>query len=378
MKIAYTAGMMREGFDGVTRVLYKWNENLCRKGIEHIFISADIPKASEQSVPMYEVHSVPFPLYKDYRVAVPTAKKFDAVLDSFKPDIIHFNSPCPLAYAALKYGRKHDIPVVSTYHTHFVSYATYYKLSALTEACWRLYHKLYGGCAQVYVPSLAIKDELSKGGLTNLIYLPHGVDTEKFNPGYFSNQWKIQIGATDTFVALYAGRLVWEKDVHLLPQISEALRRKYDRVKFVLAGDGPARTELEKRMPDAVFLGHLSSQHLAQAYASSDVLVFPSRTETFGNVTLEAMACGTVPICAAAGGAQDLIINGINGFSPSPGDVNGFVRAIEHVMYHPNRRAKLVENAFHFAQEQSWEAIIDRLLRCYSVATGASSANAAA
>jgi phosphatidylinositol alpha 1,6-mannosyltransferase len=378
MKIAYTAGMMREGFDGVTRVMFKWNETLLRKNIEHIFIAAEVPPKTEQPVPMFQVSSFPFPLYKDYRVAMPTMKNFDAVLDNFKPDIIHFNSPCPLAFAALKYGRKHDIPVVSTYHTHFLSYAKYYNLTALTEACWSLYHKLYDGCTQVYVPSLPIIDELHKGRLQNLVYLPHGVDTLQFNPTYASPTWKERIGAGSTFVLLYAGRLVWEKDLHFLPLISEALRRKYDRVKFVLAGDGPARHELQKRMPDAKFLGHLTSAQLAEAYASSDAFIFPSRTETFGNVTLEAMACGTVPICAAAGGAKDLIINGINGFSPEPGDVDGFVRAIEHVMYHPKRRAKLVENASYFAQEQSWDSIIDRMLSLYSIATGTGVNTAAA
>jgi glycosyltransferase involved in cell wall biosynthesis len=204
------------------------------------------------------------------------------------------------------------------------------------------------------------------------------VDTEQFHPSCYSSAWKSSIGAEQTFVALYAGRLVWEKDLHLLPEISTALRRKYDRVQFVLAGDGPAREALQKSMPDAKFLGHLTTPQLAEAYASSDVFVFPSRTETFGNVTLEAMACGTVPVCAAAGGAKDLIINGINGFSPEPGDVDGFVRAIEHVMYHPDRRAKLVENALFFAHDQSWDSIIDRMLSYYAIATGAAPVTAAA
>jgi phosphatidylinositol alpha 1,6-mannosyltransferase len=378
MKIAYTAGMMREGFDGVTRVLYKWNETLMKKNIEHIFLAADVPPQSQQPVPMHEVSSFRFPLYKDYRVAVPTTRSFDAVLDRFKPDIIHFNSPCPLAIAALKYGRKHDIPVVATYHTHFLSYAKYYRLSALTEACWSLYHKLYDGCAQVYVPSLPIIDELRKGKLQNLVYLPHGVDTGQFNPSYRSSTWKERIGAGDAVTALYAGRLVWEKDIHLLAEISNELRRKYDRVQFVLAGEGPAHAELKRRMPGAIFLGHLTSAELAEAYASTDLFIFPSRTETFGNVTLEAMASGTVPICAAAGGAKDLIINGINGFSPEVGDVDGFVRAIEHVMYHPKRRAKLSENALFFAQEQNWDAIIDRMLSLYAAAAGTAAVTAAA
>ncbi|MGE5315196.1 MAG: glycosyltransferase family 4 protein [Acidobacteriota bacterium] len=377
MKIAYTAGMMREGFDGVTRVLYKWNEMLVKKNIEHIFLSADVPPEAEQTVPMHEVCSFPFPLYKNYRVAVPTPRSFDAVLNEFKPDIIHFNSPCPLAIAALNYGRRHDIPVVATYHTHFLSYAKYYRLSALTEACWSFYHRLYDQCAQVYVPSLPIMEELHEGKLHNLVYLPHGVDTAQFNPSFHSAGWKTRIGAADAFTVLYAGRLVWEKDVHLLPEISVGLRRKYGHVQFVLAGDGPARAELERRMPDAVFLGHLSSSELAEAYASSDVFVFPSRTETFGNVTLEAMACGTVPVCASAGGAKDLIINGINGFLSEPGESAGFVRALGQVMEHPEARAKLGENALLFAREQSWERVVDRMLGLYAAAIGASEAVAA-
>ncbi len=368
MKIAYTAGMVRYGFDGVTRVLYKWNETLLKNNTEHIFIAADVPPKNEQTVPMFQVPSIPFPLYKEYRVAIPTAKYFDAVLDEFKPDVIHFNSPCPLAFASLRYGRKHDIPVVATYHTHFLSYARYYKMTALTEACWSLYHKLYDNCAQVYVPSMPIMHELEQGNMKNLVFLPHGVDTTMFNPSYYNIEWKKKIGAENKFVALFAGRLVWEKDIRLVAEMNAILRKKYNDFVFVIAGDGPARAELQTLMPDAIFLGHLNAQQLATAYASSDVFVFPSRTETFGNVTVEAMACGTIPVCSATGGAVDLIEHGVSGFLVEPGNVNGFVSAVETVLNSPASSDTMAKRAYAFAATQSWEKIIQRMMNLYIVA----------
>jgi phosphatidylinositol alpha 1,6-mannosyltransferase len=378
MRIAYTAGKMVEEYDGVTRVLFKWSEHLQKKNIPHIFISGEVPPKEKQNVPMFRVPSIPFPLYKEYPFSLPSPKTFDAVLNEFKPDIIHFNSPCPLAFASLKYGRKHDVPVVSTYHTHFLSYAQYYKLKPFVEAGWMLYHHVYNQCAQVYVPSTPILDELEAGGLRTLQFLPHGVDVNAFNPTFFSENWKKEIGAEDKFVVLYAGRLVWEKDLRVLADVYKSLTQNRKDVVFVLAGDGPIQNELEQMMPDAIFLGHLNTKQVATAFASSDAFIFPSKTETFGNVTLEAMACGNVPLCAAAGGALDLIRNEENGFLIEPDDVNGFVKAITALADNPSLRNAMVERALAFAQQQSWDTIVEKMLALYSTAINSFSAAHAA
>ncbi len=366
MRIAYTAGKMVEEYDGVTRVLFKWSEHLQNKNVPHIFISGEVPPKEKQSVPMYRVPSIPFPLYKEYPFSLPSPKTFDAVLNEFKPDIIHFNSPCPLAFASLKYGRKHDIPVVSTYHTHFLSYAQYYKLKPFVEAGWMLYHHVYNQCAQVYVPSTPILHELEAGGLNTLHFLPHGVDIDTFHPTFLSKSWKEQVGAQDKFVVLYAGRLVWEKNLRVLANVYNTLYPQRNDIAFVLAGDGPIRRELEQMMPDAIFLGHLNTKQVATAFASSDAFIFPSKTETFGNVTLEAMACGNVPICAAAGGTLDLIRNEENGFLIEPDDASGFAAAIRALADDPSLRNTFAERALAFAQQQSWDVIVERMLNFYS------------
>ncbi len=365
MRIAYAAGKMIEGYDGVTRVMFKWDEELRRREIDHIFIAGEVPPRGEQSAPMYRVFSVPFPLYKEYPFSIPVPKTFDDVLDRFEPDLLHFNSPCPLACASIKYAQRRGIPVVSTYHTHFLSYAQYYGLAPMTELCWTLYHHVYDPCVAIFVPSRPILEELKSGGIRNLAYLPHGIDLSQFNPSFRSEGWKQRHGVEGKFVALYAGRLVWEKDLRVLAEMHRLLRSRRPEVVIALAGDGPIRSELKRLMPDALFLGHLSAAEVAEAYASTDAFVFPSRTETFGNVTLEAMACGNVPVCAAAGGPIDIITHGENGFLIQPGDAEGFAAALESLADFPELRGELADSALQRAQTQSWSSIVDKMIREY-------------
>ena len=212
---------MRKEHDGVTRVLYRLIDEINRtKQIESLFISPIVPPSYEQSVEMFQVPSFAFPFYKDYRVAYPGTLFFEERLDEFKPDIIHINSPCPLGYAAVKYGMKNNVPVVATYHTHFTSYAKYYKVKALESYGWSYFRNLYNKCKTVYVPSLPVLNELKEHGFETVEFLPHGVDTKIFSPVKKSEQWKKNLGIENKFVLLFAGRLVWEKDVKTLDRKS--------------------------------------------------------------------------------------------------------------------------------------------------------------
>ena len=366
LKVAYFAGTMRPGHDGVTRVLYRLIEGLKDRGIKNVFFSPIIPSEDEQPTPMYEVPSVTFPLYKDYRVSMPGLKYFERALMDFKPDILHINSPCSLGYAAIKFGQKFNIPVVATYHTHFASYAKYYKVKALENFSWNYFRNLYNKCERVYVPSKPIMTELSVHGLNTIQFLPHGVDTNAFNPEYRSENWKKKNGIEGKVVLLFAGRLVWEKDLLTLAKAYEILNAKSNNVAFVLAGDGPIRNELESMMPAALFLGKLSVEELSTAYASSDIFVFPSTTETFGNVIVEAMASKLPAICVREGGAYGLIEDGVNGLIAEPHNPIDFANKIEILVNQPELREKIALNAFIFSQTQSWDEIIDRLIRSYN------------
>jgi glycosyltransferase involved in cell wall biosynthesis len=366
IKIAYFAGSMKPGQDGVTRVLYKIIEYLNKNGIENIFFSPVIPLEFEQPTRMFEVPSFTIPLYKEYKFAVPGIKYFEESLKNFAPDILHINSPCSLGYAAVKYGQKNNLPVVATYHTHFPSYAKYYKVKALENWGWNYLRSLYNKCEAVYVPSLPIMKELSMQGLGTIQFLPHGVDTEVFNPSFKSLEWKESIGCKNKKIILYSGRLVWEKDLKVFADTYGIITAKRNDAVFVLVGDGPIRLELQEMMPNAVFLGYQSGNSLSTVYSSSDIFAFPSTTETFGNVTVEAMASGIPPVCVRAGGAYGIINEGVTGLIAEPHNAESFAGKILYFLDNEVKRHDIGLNALKYSHAQSWDTIISRLLESYT------------
>jgi phosphatidylinositol alpha 1,6-mannosyltransferase len=365
LRVAYFSGTMRRGQDGVTRVLYRMIEALREQEIESLFFSPAIPEPGEVNAEMWSVPSIAFPWYPDYRIALPGYRAFESELTRFAPDILHIHSPCPLGCAAVHWGRHNGVPVVATYHTHFASYAKYYKVKALEVFGWNYLRSLYHSCQRLYVPSVPILHELASRGLKHLAFLPHGVDADVFSPRHSSRQWRNRFAPNGEKVLLYAGRLVWEKDLHTLVEVYKLLRSSWSDWTLALAGDGPIRGELQTAMPDARFLGSLSGRELSAAYASSDVLLFPSTTETFGNVVIEGMASGLVPVCAAEGGAGGSIQHGISGFVTNPRDAGDIVRHIRLLLDDRGRLAKMGKAARAYARTQTWGGIFERLFEDY-------------
>jgi glycosyltransferase involved in cell wall biosynthesis len=170
---------------------------------------------------------------------------------------------------------------------------------------------------------------------------------------------------------LYAGRLVWEKDLATLADAWRLLSARRRDVAMVLAGDGPVRAELERMMPGTLFLGHLNGPELSTAFASSDLFVFPSTTETFGNVSIEAMASGVPPITAREGGAYGVVEHGVTGVHVNPRDPEDLARTIESLLSDNSRRDFMAAAALKHARTQSWPAIFDRLIASYAELVGA-------
>lgn len=357
IKIAYFNGTMKPGQDGVTRVLFRLLGWLNENGIENIFVSPLIPDENEQVTKFFKVASFPVPFYKEYKFAYPGYKKFGSTLKEFKPDIIHINSPCSLGLAAIKYAKKNNIPIIATYHTHFPSYAKYYNIKQLEFISWNYLRKLYNRCDRVFVPSETIMNELREHGFKTTEYLPHGIDLNLFNKSFKSIEWKKSLNIQDKKILLFVGRLVWEKDLRTLTEIYDHLTGLRDDVVFLLVGDGPIRKELEKLMPEALFLGYKSGKELSTIYASSDLFVFPSTTETFGNVVLEAMASGIVPVCSDEGGASSSIRNNHNGVICKAKDSFDFSKKILNIINNPSELLKISENSIEYASTQSWENI---------------------
>ncbi len=369
MRVAYIIGTLRTQGDGAARVLLTLAAECQRRGVEAVIITGHVEDRSQSAVPVVLVPSVAWPLDRAYRVPWVSDAVVDAVLDTFRPDVIHVHSPDPMSWAALRYAQARGVRVMATHHTDFAGYLSYYHLALLEPLVWSLLTRLYRGMDVVTAPSPAAAHELQSQGLRNVQTLPWGVDLTLFNPGLRSDERRRQLlGGQSGAIVLCVCRLVWEKDLHTLAQVYQRLRERRDDFMLVVAGEGPAHAELAALMPGAVFLGNLEQQELAHVYASADVLLFPSCTETFGSVTLEALASGLVPVVANAEGSRALVQQGETGFLAVPQDVADFCVRVQQLLDDAPLRARLGTAGLRFAAEFAWERVADRLLNLYAPA----------
>ncbi len=365
MRIAYFNANLRVGQDGVTRCIYNMIDGALARGHQAIAITSTLPD-DIPPIPMYRVPSVVLPIQKNYRIAYPGYSGFAPILEQFRPDVLHINSPCTLGFGAAKYARHFGVPIVATYHTHFPTYPRYYNLSRFEELTWKITRYLYNSVDRTLVPTRPILDELVAQGVQRLQYLPNGVDTSLFHVSKRSQEWRTRFGGGGKPIVLFVSRLVWEKDLRVLAEAYNSLRSRRTDFEMVVVGDGHARAELETMMPGARFLGFQAGEELARSFASSDIFVFPSTTETFGLVTIEAMASGLVPVAAKVGGAAGLIEEGKNGLFTKPFSGEHMARQVSTLLDNPELMRTLGRNAHVHAQTFSWDAILDQLFAAYA------------
>ena len=279
------------------------------------------------------VPSIPIPGRPEYRLSTRFPGHVRRQVEAFAPDVVHLATPDLLGHRALRWARRRGIPTVATYHTHFVSYLDYYGLGAGEPAFWAIGRHFYNRCDEVYVPTPTIESELRAHGVTATIRLwPRGIELDRFSPAHRSEAWRHEHGYTpgETVVS-FVSRLVKEKGVDVFVDVVHRLQGEGLAVRALVVGDGPEREALGVALPRAAFTGHLGGTDLATAYASSDVFLFPSETETFGNVTLEAMASGLPVVCADAAGSRSLVDSGRTGLLCSPRDTDAFAAAVRRL-----------------------------------------------
>ena len=375
-RIALFTGAYNYISDGVTLTLNRLVTYLERHGAETLIFSPTTksPPPIKHAGTLVSVPSIPFPGRADYRLAIGLPRKARARLKAFDPDLIHIATPDYMGSKALLWARAQDVPVVTSFHTHFgaymkyfVSYHKYYRMDLLESTAWRYGRWFYPQCEHIYVPTLSIADELRSRGISNGLRLwPRGVDTSFFNPSKRSSGWRQTLGIKDDEVVVtFVSRLVWEKGLHVFADVVEALEKRGLRHRSMIVGDGPARAKLEERLPNTLFTGHLRGEALARAYASADVFLFPSDTETFGNVTLEAMASGLPTVCADAPGSNALVNDGETGFLAQPGDAAGFLEAVERLVTDPALRREMGRQALARARTYEWEEAMARIASYY-------------
>ena len=368
-RIALFSGAYNHIADGVSRTLNRLVGHLLETGFDVRVFAPTVATPQVRHVgTLVPVPSLALPGRPDYRFSLGITPSIRRELDAFRPDLYHIATPDFLGFQALRRGRRLGIPVVASYHTHFASYLRYYRLSMLEPVVWRYLRWFYGQCEHVYVPSKSMVDVLEENGISRGVKLwERGVETDVFAPEQRSLEWRRSLGFGDDDVVIsYVSRLVWEKGLRRMADVLHRLEKRGARFRTLIVGDGPARDELQSLLPDAVFTGYLEGEALATAYASSDVFLFPSDTETFGNATLEAMSCGVPTVCARATGSRTLVDEGRTGFLVPTEDADAFADRLHELVADADKRADFGRSARLAAQHYDWDAVMDRLVGYYS------------
>lgn len=366
MKIAYFTESLPPKKDGVARTLGKLADTLQTEKIEFKFFCPFAPTLDTTwSDQVIQVNSIPFLLYPEYRVGIPDRGHLLRILDHFKPDIIHSVSPTPLGLFGSEYALRYKIPAVSSYHTHFVSYFKYYRLRALEKAGWNYLKWFYNKFKKIYVPSRSAVNELQQQGFQNLDLWQRGIDLHNFSPEFRNETLRRQICQNDEPILLFVGRLVKEKDLEDLVAANRILRRLDYKYKIVIVGDGPMKPRLIRDLPDAHFTGFLQGKELSTWFASSDLFLFPSTTETFGNVILEAYSSGLPVIGVNKGGVTDIIQDNQTGLIARANTPPDLARKIKIMLDNVRLRREFSQNAIRYARNFSWRQINLRLISDY-------------
>jgi len=370
MRVAIFAETFLPKWDGITNTLCRLLEHLEEEGHQSIMFAPEGAPTSYASTKIYGYPAFNCPWYHDLRLATPLGTATREI-DRFKPDVIHCASPLLLGAMGLKKAKDMGVPVVASYHTDVPGYMEHYGFGALREPSWAFFRFLHNQADLNVCPSTHTKQQLEAKGFERVEIWARGVDTDLYSPDRASHAMRVRMseGDTDAPLLLYTGRLAVEKRIDLLRPVLERI----PHARLCLVGSGPAEEAMRSifRETKTTFLGYLKGEELATAYASADYFVFPSESETFGNVVLEAMASGLTPVCAAAGGPIDIVDHGRNGFLFSPGQPMEISSVLEWLIANPEVSATISQRARDHAVANSWTNIMAGLLQQYEELVGA-------
>ena len=364
VKIAFFAEILIEDFDGASRTMFQLIHRIPAARFEFLFFCGMGPEriAGCEAV---RIPAVSLIVNRPYKMAVPwfSRRRMRRKLRAFQPDVIHIATPSMLGEFALRYANQQHIPVLTIYHTHFTSYVAYYlksspRLADFVRARVMATQKsFYNRCDRVYIPSEEMRSELTSYGVepTRLQLWQRGMDTTLFSPAKKDRAQMQELTGNDWPVVLFASRLVWEKNLETLCRIYQVLQEAQIPHNFLIAGDGVALEECQRRMPRAIFTGKVDHQRLSMLYASSEVFVFPSISESYGNVVVEAMASGLPCVIADGGGSRNFIEQGLNGFLCAPNEPTDYVRRIQQLLEDKNLHRQLVEAGLKYSKSLRWE-----------------------
>ncbi|MBJ8004632.1 glycosyltransferase [Bacillus cereus] len=367
MRVAIFTDTFTPQVNGVAKTLERLTKYFQKENIAYSVFAPQHTAEDNFVTNVNKMRSIPLTiLYPECRFAFPTPRIKRELL-AFKPDIIHIATPFNMGLCGLYYAKKLNIPVVGSYHTDFDAYLRYYKIEFLSNMLWNYLKWFHSHMQKNFVPSPETLHQLKKKGFQQLYIWGRGVDCTLFHPTYNKDLFRKKYNITAEYILSYVGRLAPEKDIDTLQTLIQTTNKERDDIHWLIAGDGPLAKGLHENVQktNVTFTGYLQGVDLAEAYASSDLMVFPSPTETFGNVVLESLACGTPVIGANSGGVKNIITDGKTGVLCEPKNEDSFLSSIYELLNNEEMRKQISLDARSYAATQSWDEISNNLLMHY-------------
>ena len=368
IKIAFFAEMLIEEFDGATHTMFQLLKRIPESCFEFLFICGTGPKRLF-GFPCIKIPSITLPVNTSYKMSLPqlASNRIREALHAFEPDLVHIATPSLLGQTGLRYARRHQLPVITIYHTHFISYVDYYfkhlpfLIEPLKSKITESQRNFYNQCNRIYVPSESIRQELTAMHIQadRMRIWKRGIDTSLFSPAKKDAAFIQRITGNQLPTVLFASRLVWEKNLETLFLIYDRIIASRLRCNIVVAGDGIAADQCRNRMKKAFFTGRLSHEKLSVLYASADVFLFPSVSESYGNVVVEAMASGLPCVIAYGGGSKDFITQGVNGFTCEPYSADDYVNKIARLLNDQVLWTQISQESLRYSLGFDWNELAD-------------------
>ena len=360
LRVALFSGNYNMVRDGPTQALNRLVGYLLEHGAHvHVFAPTVEHPQVEPTGELVSIPSLAIPGRSEYRIPLGLYGEAKRRFEQFRPNIVHVSSPDRACRQAAQWARDHRVPVLASVHTRFETYPQYYHLGFMEPVVEAWLRRLYKRCDALVAPSPGMVEVLRAQRMHEDIGIwSRGVNREIFHPGARDMAWRRSLGIADEDVAIgFLGRVVMEKG---LPEFAATMNELAGRGvphRVLVLGDGPARGWFAEQVPEARFAGYLTGAPLGRAVAGMDVFFNPSITETFGNVTLEAMACGVPVVAARATGSSSLVADGVTGRLVEPGRIDLFADALETYIRDPQLRAEHGAAGEARSRSYSWEAV---------------------
>jgi len=368
MRVAIVSETFLPVVNGVSNSVCRVLEHLQRAGHQALVVAPGTGPDSYQGIPVVRVPALDLPVVDSLPVGLPTRKVLTALHD-FRPDVVHLASPVIVGARGLWAARRLAVPTVAVYQTDVAGFADSYGLGFAARTAWRWTRLLHSAADRTLAPSSWAAQALVEHGVPRVHRWARGVDTERFRPSRRQEGLRARLAPNGELLVGYVGRLAPEKKVMRLTALSDL-----PGVRLVVVGDGPDRTKLTRRLPNAAFLGFLEGDELAEAYASLDVFVHTGPYETFCQAVQEALASGLPTLAPDAGGPRDLVAPGRTGFLLPTHDDKAFGdalrAAVRTLAADPPLRARLGAAARRSVLGRTWPAVCDELLGHYAEVCG--------